>query len=106
MFTLFNKFLLYALIFQTVIRFVLTVLKTIVPRSRLKEITYRDYKQFDSSKFNNKLKNVLTKENIDSCTKCDEEFLKILNNQVPLKRKLLRADHAPYTNRRYGRAIH
>ena len=45
----------------------LTVLKTTVSRSQPKEITYRDYNQFDSSKFKNELKNVLTKENIYSC---------------------------------------
>ena len=32
-------------------KFVLTVLKTTVLRSQPKEITYRDYKQFDYSKF-------------------------------------------------------
>ena len=47
-------------------KLVLTVLKSTVPRSQPKEITYRDCKQFDSSKFKNKLKNILTKENIDS----------------------------------------
>ena len=72
-------------------KLVLTVLKTTVPRSQPKEITYRDYKQFDSSKFKNELKNVLTKENIDSCTKVDEQFLKVLNCHAPLKRKSLRA---------------
>ena len=51
---------------------VFTVLKTTAPRSQPKEITYRDYKQFDSSKFKNELQNVPTKENIDSCTKFDE----------------------------------
>ena len=64
-------------------KLVLTVLKTTVPRSQPKEITYRDYKQFDSSKFKNKLKNVLTKENIDSCSKFDEQFLKVLNRHAP-----------------------
>ena len=75
-------------------KLVLTVLKTTVPRSQPKEITYRDYKQFDSSKFKNELKNVLTKENIDSCTnnKFDEQFLKVSNSHAPLKRKLLRAN--------------
>ena len=38
------------------------VLKTTVPRSQPKEITYRDYKQFDSSKFKKDLGDVLTKE--------------------------------------------
>ena len=50
-------------------KLVLTVLKTAVPISQAKEIKPKDYKQFDPSKFKKELKNVLTKENIDSCTK-------------------------------------
>ena len=57
-------------------KFFLTVLKTTFPRRKPKEITCRDYKQFDSSKSKKELKNVLTKENIDSCTKFDEQLLK------------------------------
>ena len=72
---------------------------------RPKEITYRDYKQFDPSKFEKELKNVLTKENIDSCTKFDEQFLKVLNIHAPLKRKLLRANHAPYISKTLRKAI-
>ena len=68
-------------------KLVLTVLKTTVPRSQPKEITYRDYKQFDSSKFKKELKNVLTKESNDSCTTFVEQFLKVLNIHAPLKRK-------------------
>ena len=86
-------------------KLVLTVLKTTVPRSQPKEITYRDYKQFDPSKFKKELKNVLTKENIDSCTKFDEQFLKVLNIHAPLKRKLLRANHAPYISKTLRKAI-
>ena len=79
--------------------------KTTVPRSRPKVITYSDYKQFDSSKFKNELKNVLTKENIDSCTKFDEQFLKVLNSHALLKRKLLRANHTPYISKTLRKAI-
>ena len=68
-------------------------LKTTVPRSQPKEITYRDYKEFGFSKFKAELKNVLTKENIDSCTKFDKTFLKVLNIHAPSKRKLLRGNH-------------
>ena len=53
-------------------KLVLMVLKATTPRSLPKQITYRDYKQFDPSKFKKELKNVLTKENIDSCSKSDE----------------------------------
>ena len=40
-------------------KLVLTVLKTSIPKGNPRQITYRDYKKFDSLKFNNKLKNVL-----------------------------------------------
>ena len=69
-------------------KLVLLELKTTVPRSQLKEITFRDCKQLDSSKLETELKKVLTKENVDSFTKFDKQFLKVL------KRKLLRANHA------------
>ena len=49
-------------------------LKTAVPRSQPKEITYIDYKQFDPSKFKNELKNALTKENIDSSIELMNNF--------------------------------
>ena len=73
MFTLFNKLLLYALAFK----FVLSKLKTAIHRSQPKETTYTDYKQFDSLKFKNELENLLTKENIDSWIKFDEQFVKL-----------------------------
>ena len=63
----------------------LTVLKTTVPRSQPKEISYRDYKQFDSSEFKKELKNVLTKESNDSCTKFVERFSKVLIFTHPWK---------------------
>ena len=37
-------------------KFVLTVLKTTVPRNQPKDITLRDYKQFGPSKFKKELK--------------------------------------------------
>ena len=86
-------------------KLVLMVIKTTVLRSQPKECTCRDYKQFDPSKFEKELKNVLTKENIDSCTKFDEQYLKVLNIHAPLKRKLLRANHALYISKTLRRSI-
>ena len=64
---------------------VLTVLKTSITKSKPQKITYRDYKSFDSVRFNDELKYVLVKEKITSCTKFDEMFLRILNQHTPLK---------------------
>ena len=49
-------------------KLVLAVLKTSVSKSNPRQITYRDYKKFDSLKFKDGLKIVLTIENIDNCT--------------------------------------
>ena len=38
---------------------VLTVLKMSIPKVNPRQITYRDYRKFDSLKFNNELKNIL-----------------------------------------------
>ena len=80
-------------------KLVLTVLKTSIPKGNPRQITYRDYKKFDSLKFNNELKNVLTIENIGNCTKFDEKFLEVLDKHAPLKRKLLRVNHASYVSK-------
>ena len=47
-------------------KLVLTVLKTSIPKGNPRQITYRDYKKFDSLKFNNELTIVLTIENTDN----------------------------------------
>ena len=74
----------------------MTVLKTSIPKGNPRQITYRGYNKFDSLKFNNDLKNVQTKENIDNCGKFDEKFLEVFDKHAPLKRKLSRANHASY----------
>ena len=86
-------------------KFFLTILKTTIPRSQRKETTYRDYKQFDTSKFKKELKSAFTKENIDSCTKFDGQLLKVFNSHKPLKKKLSRANHAPYISKTLRKSI-
>ena len=75
------------------------MLKTSIPKVNPRQITYRDYKKFDTLKFNNELKNVLTIKNNGNCTKFDEKFLEVLDKHAPLKTKLLRANHASYVSK-------
>ena len=86
-------------------KFVLRVLKTSITKSKPQKITCRDYKNFDSVRFNDELKHVLVKEKITSCIKFDEMFLLILNQHAPLKSKLLSANHASYISKPYRKAI-
>ena len=76
----------------------LTVVKTSITKSKPQKITHRDYKNFDSVRFK-ELKYVLVKEKITSCIKFNEKFLRILNQNAPLKSKLLRANHASYISK-------
>ena len=66
---------------------------------------YRNYKYFDFRKFNRNLKEEFSREYVDSCSKFDEIFLKVLNRHAPLKKKMLRANHAPYVSKALRKAI-
>ena len=61
-------------------KLVLTVLKTSITKSKPQKITYRDYKSFDSVRFNDELKYVLVKEKITSCTKFEQITHRIFPN--------------------------
>ena len=83
----------------------LTVLKTSSFENNTRQITCRDYKMFDSLKFNNELKNFFPKENIDNCTKLNEKFLEVFDKSLPLKRKLLKTNHVPYVSKSLRKTI-
>ena len=86
-------------------KLVMTVLKTTFSKNKPREIVYRNYKYFNSQNFNDELKFVFSKENIDSCTKFNQTFLNVLNKHAPLKKKQLRANHASYVSKSMRNAI-
>ena len=86
-------------------KLVLTALKTSIVKNNPQEIQYRDYKYFDSRKFNRDLKEEFSREYVDSCSKCDEIFLKVLNRHAPLRKKMLRANHVPYVSKALRKAM-
>ena len=86
-------------------KFVLTVLKTSITKSKPQKITYRDYKNFDFVRYNDELKYVLAKEKITSCTKFDEMFLRILHKHARLKSKLFCTNHKSYISKPLRKAI-
>ena len=55
-------------------KLVLTVLKTSIVKNKLREIQYRNYKYFDSRKFNRDLKEEFSREYVDSCSKFNKIF--------------------------------
>ena len=75
---------------------VLSVFKTTGPKTGPKEMMYRDYKNFDQDIFSQELCTSLSSETVLDYTSFGENFLGVLNKHAPLKRKVLRANHAPY----------
>ena len=82
---------------------ILTVLKTTFPKAKRKEIIYRNYKNFDLNIFKNDLRKNI--ESVDNYEVFETEFLNILNNHAPQKKKVIRANHVPYMTKPLRKAI-
>ena len=65
---------------------------------------YRDYKYFDRTKFKNNLNEKLS-EGISNYESFETTFIEVLNKHAPLRKKLLRANHAPYITKTLRKAI-
>ena len=65
---------------------------------------YRDYKHFDRTKFKNNLNEKLS-EGISNYKSFETTFIEVLNKHAPLRKKLLRANHAPYITKTLRKAI-
>jgi len=88
-------------------KLVLSVFKTTFTKSKPKEIFYRDYKNFESCLFNADLQHTLLTENSGAGDYkiFEQKFVHTLELHAPLKRKLLRANHAPYVTKVLRKAI-
>ena len=65
---------------------------------------YRDYKYFDRTKFKNNLNEKL-REGISNYESFETTFIEVLNRHAPLRKKLLRANYAPYITKTLRKAI-
>ena len=86
-------------------KLVLTVLKISFSKNKLKEVSYRDYKNFNPNIFHDELQHTFSNLTVDACDKFDKVFLEILNKDAPLKGKLLRANHVSYVSKAIRKAI-
>ena len=82
---------------------VVTVLKTTFIKSKTKEIFYRDYRNFNDENFQDELKLAID-VGINSYIDFKNRFLKVLNNNAPMKRKVLRANQKDYITKNFQKA--
>ena len=88
-------------------KMVITVLKSTFAKTKPKEIIYRDYKKFNADFFKSDLKVALSNEGdvIHRYALFEKIFLQVLDKHAPLRKKLLRANHAPYITKSVRKAI-
>ena len=82
----------------------INVLKQTFQRSSPKEHVYRDYKNFDRLTFKKGLEEKLNQQ-INEYKNFEQIFLEVVNTHAPIKRKLLRANHAPYMRKALRKAL-
>ena len=80
-------------------KLVLSVFKTTFSKTGPKEMMYRDYKNFDQDIFPQEIHTSLSSETLHDYTSSKENFLGVLNKHAPSKKKVLRANHAPYVTK-------
>ena len=84
-------------------KMVLTSFKCKFDKRTPKEVIYRDYKQFETVIFKEEIKSAIHDIN-DWCI-FEKRFLDILDKHAPLKKKTIRANHAPYMTKDLKKAI-
>ena len=81
-----------------------SVSKQTFHRSTPKELVYREYKHFDRVIFKIELEDKLNQQ-INEYKHFEQIFLEILNIHAPIKKKPLRANHAPYMTKALRKTI-
>ena len=69
------------------------------------QINYRNYKRLNEYSFNEDLKLAFSNTNIQTCEEFEEIFMNLLDNHAPLKKKISRANNAPYITKKLRREI-
>ena len=86
-------------------KFVTTILKASFKKALPKEALYRDYTHFKKEDFKKELHTKLGGLVIKDYDLFENTFLEILNLHAPVKKKFLRANHAPYMTKALRKAI-
>ena len=84
-------------------KIILTVILSTFPKVKPKESIYRNFKNFNLNNFKNDIWTNM--QLVDNYDEPEKEFLKVLNNHAPLKKKFIRANHVPYMTKALRKAI-
>ena len=85
-------------------KMIITVLKTGVPKSHPREISYRNYNRFDQEVFAADLNRVMHSDCSDYDT-FENAFIGTLDKYAPVKTKKVRANHKPFITKQLRKAM-
>ena len=80
-------------------------LKISIPKNKPLQINYRNYKHFNDDSFNEDLKLAFNNTDIQTCEPFEEIFMNLLDHHASFKKKILRANNAPYITKKLKKAI-
>ena len=83
----------------------LSVFKITFSKSKPKEIIYKNFKKFNEEDFNQELRGRLSTELVDNYSSFENVFIDVLNRPAPIKKKVTKANHAPYVTKALRKAI-
>ena len=86
-------------------KLVLSVFKTTFPKSKPKEITSRNFKNFRKENFNQELRANLGERCVKNYASFENVFLDTLNEHALLKKKVIKANHGPCVTKPLRKAI-
>ena len=84
-------------------KMVLTSFKCTFDKRDPKQIMYRNYKNFNDEAFRSELEEET--QHTDTWSNFESKFLKTLNKHAPIKKKTIRANHAPFMSKKIRKAI-
>ena len=81
------------------------VFKTTFSKSKPKVAIYRNFKKFDEEHFNQELRGKLSTKLVNVYSSFKSVFIDVFNRRAPIKKKVIRANHATYVTKALRKAI-
>ena len=86
-------------------KMVYTILKMSFQKAKPKEIIYRNYKTFVKEKFKDDLRQKFSCNDSLVYANFESIYLETLDTHAPIKKVIVRANHAPYVTKQMRKAI-
>ena len=80
-------------------------MKTRFSKSKPKGNIYRNFEKPNKEEFNQELRGRLSTELVDNNSSFEKVFIEVLNKHATIKKKVIRANHAPYVTKALRKAV-